>query len=327
MTAISYHDTVNDVQDPKCWGDVPFARREWFALLEAAGHKPLIAVAEADHGTACLPLEHGPNGLVSLTNWYAFTWTPGAADMAATGTFDALARVLGERTHRIDLTKLPDDPDWVGLLQGSFRKAGWFVLREECDTNHILPVNGRSFAEYIAARPGRVRTTLNRKARKVEVTLSTSFSSEDWAEYEDIYAESWKPDEGDATLLRRFAEAESGAGRYRFGIARAGGEAVAAQFWTVDGTAAYIHKLAHRESARPLSPGTTLTAALFEHVIDKDRVQLVDFGTGDDPYKRDWMEEVRIRWKLTCLRPESPRNWPAIAKAQLRKLVSRAPAG
>jgi CelD/BcsL family acetyltransferase involved in cellulose biosynthesis len=68
---------------------------------------------------------------------------------------------------------------------------------------------------------------------------------------------------------------------------------VAAQFWTVDGGTAWIHKLAHLDSAKPLSAGTTLSAALFAHVIDRDRVTWVDFGTGDDPYKRDWMEQVR----------------------------------
>ena len=95
--------------------------------------------------------------------------------------------------------------------------------------------------------------------------------------------------------------------------------------WTVDHGTAYIHKLAHLESAKPLSPGTTVTAALFEHVIDRDRVDWVDFGTGDDPYKRDWMELVRPRYRLSCWRSQDPRNWPAIGKAWLRKLVS--PAG
>ena len=28
-------------------------------------------------------------------------------------------------------------------------------------------------------------------------------------------------------------------------------------------------------------------------VIDVDHVDLIDFGTGNDGYKRDWMEEVR----------------------------------
>ena len=80
--------------------------------------------------------------------------------------------------------------------------------------------------------------------------------------------------------------------------------------------------MAHRESAKPLSPGTTLTAALMERVIDHDGVSLVDFGTGDDAYKRDWMEDARPRYRLECWRKGDPRNWPAIGKARLRKLVS-----
>ena len=212
-------------------------------------------------------------------------------------------------------------------MAGAFRKGWLGRLALSCDTNHILRVQSRNYTEYIADRPGRVRTTLKRKAKKVDVTLATEFSLEDWAAYEEVYADSWKPEEGDPAMLRRFAETESTAGRYRFGIARHEGEPVAAQFWTVDSGTAYIHKLAHRESAKPLSPGTTVTAALFAHVIDTDAVTTVDFGTGDDPYKRDWMEETRTRWRLTCLRPSSLRNWPPIAKAAMRKLVSRNLAG
>ena len=110
----------------------------------------------------------------------------------------------------------------------------------------------------------------------------------------------------------------------RMGLARHEGEVVAAQMWTVDHGTAYIHKLAHLESAKPLSAGTILTAALFEHVIDRDKVAWVDFGTGDDPYKRDWMEQVRPRSRLTCLRRGAVRNWPAIGKSLLHQLVSRA---
>jgi hypothetical protein len=35
------------------------------------------------------------------------------------------------------------------------------------------------------------------------------------------------------------------------------------------------------------------------------------------------MEQVRPRWRLTCLRPGDPRNWPTLAAALARKLVSR----
>jgi len=67
-----------------------------------------------------------------------------------------------------------------------------------------------------------------------------------------------------------------------------------------------------------------LSAALFRHVIDEDRVELVDFGTGDDPYKRDWMEEIRTRFRLDMLRPGWPGNWPVIVKRALRGLAGKA---
>ena len=323
MTAISYHDTVKDVQDPDCWGEGPFARREWFALLEEAGRKPLVAVGRVSDAVACLPFENTARGLETLSNWYAFTWAP-VCDEAA---LSAVAHDLRSKAHRIDCAKVPDENGYATRLEQAFDHAGWHVQRFATDTNHILHLNGRDYAAYLADRPGPLRTTLKRKAQKVDVRISQVFSADDWQSYETIYAESWKPEEGDPALLRAFAENESAAGRYRFGVASLDGEAVAAQFWTVDGGTAYIHKLAHRESAKAVSPGTTLTAALFEHVIDADGVQTVDFGTGDDPYKRDWMEEQRPRYQLTFLRRSDPRNWPAIAKHALRKLVRRDAAG
>src|SRR5690606_34695968 len=236
---------------------------------------------------------------------------------------DRLARDLKRRASRIELSKLPDEDGTASRLESSMRRAGWLVLRETCDSNHVLPVEGRSYAEYLAARPGPLRTTLKRKARKVSVEILTNFHNDAWTSYQAVYAQSWKPEEGDPELLRRFAEAEGSAGRLRLGLARHDGEVVAAQIWTVEDGTAYIHKLAHLERAKPLSAGTTLTAALFEHVIDRDEVSLVDFGTGNDPYKRDWMEQVRPRFRLTCWRRSDPRNWPAIGKAALRTLVSR----
>lgn len=322
MTAISYHNTIKDLQDLDWQAEGPFARLEWFRLLEQSGTAPVYAVArEGDEGVV-LPLCRRGTRLEALTNWYAFTWSDlRTSGMSGDAMFEQLPRDLAGHAARIDFAKVPDENGIADRLESAFRGAGWKVLRFATDINHILRVNGRSYADYLAERPGAVRTTLKRKASKVEVSLTTLFCAEDWADYEDIYADSWKPEEGDPALLRRFAEAESAAGRFRFGIARHDGTPVAAQFWTVDGGTAYIHKLAHRISSRPFSPGTVLTAALFEHVIDTDGVALIDFGTGDDPYKADWMEEVRTRFQLTCLRPWSPRNWPTLGKAALRKLV------
>ncbi|WP_340587536.1 GNAT family N-acetyltransferase [Erythrobacter alti] len=328
MTAISYHDTFNDLQDLDWQSEGPFARLAWFELLEERGATPSIALAKDGEEAVALPLHQTADGMDTLSNWYAFTWSY----LCTSGVDEAsllkqLARNLANRTSRVDFAKIAEEDGTVERLHHAFRAAGWLVLRSPCDSNHILRINSRKYADYLAGRPGKVRTTLKRKTKKLEVSLTKHFSADDWAAYEEIYANSWKPSEGDPELLRSFAEAESARGHFRFAIARHEGTPVAAQFWTVEDGVAYIHKLAHREDASALSPGTILTAALLEYVIDTDHVTLVDFGTGDDPYKAEWMEEVRTRWQLTCLRPANPRNWPTLGRAALRKLVSRPSAG
>lgn len=324
MAAISYHASLKDVQAQPLAANGPFARRDWFEKLEASQDRPLFAVAEDASGAVVLPLRRRGRRLESLLNWYGFTWRPLATPYGSSDSLMiALARGLRAKTSHIVFDRLPDEDGTARQLERAFSRAGWLVTREPCDTNHVLPVAGRSYAEYLASRRNQLRVNLKRKAKRVDVEITTSFDKDIWHSYEKIYAESWKPEEGDPALLRAFAESEGAAGRIRLAVARHEGEAVAAQFWTVEDGTAYIHKLAHRESAKYLSPGTTLTAALMEHVIDRDHVSLVDFGTGDDTYKRDWMDDARPRYRLECWRRGDPRNWPAIGKHRLRTLVSR----
>ena len=331
LIAIEYHDDLKEVQgDPALTAllaapqaGAPFDRIEWWCnLAETCDFVPLIAVArEGDH-RAVLPLVRAGRRIDALANWYNFHIRPLATTGAdAKALYTAMALDLVGEAPRITLAPLPDDDGETALLADCFRDAGWTVFRDVCDRNHILRIGERSFADYIASRPGTLRTTLKRKAGKVKVTIETAFNPDSWSAYEAVYAKSWKPHEGSPAFLRRFAEEEGAAGRLRLGIAYADGVPVAAQFWTVEHHTAFIHKLAHTEDSKPLSPGTTLSAALFEHVIDHDRVALVDFGTGDDGYKRDWMEEVRPRYRIEAFRPGWPGNWPALAKRALRRLA------
>ncbi|MEO7248521.1 MAG: GNAT family N-acetyltransferase [Novosphingobium sp.] len=334
MVSVEYHDDLNIVQgDPALRAllcpieaAAPFDRLAWWqAMAEECGFKPLIAVARDGDARAVLALMRVGRRIEALANWYTFrvrqVVTSGAK---AEPLLTALARDLKNEASHITLSPLPDELQEATQLAAAFRSAGWLVFREVCDTNHILPVAGRSFAEYMEVRPGPLRTTLKRKAGKVAVRVETAFSESSWKAYEQVYAQSWKPEEGSPAFLRRFAAEEGAAGRLRLGLAFAEEQPVAAQFWTVEGGTAFIHKLAHTESSKSLSPGTTLSGALFEHVIDHDKVSLVDFGTGDDGYKRDWMEAQRPRYRLDILRAESPGNWPTIARHALRRLAGKA---
>jgi Acetyltransferase (GNAT) domain len=336
LIAVYYHDRVNEVQGDHRLAQLlsaegaraPFDRAEWFALLtQYCGLKPVLAIASDGEARAVLPLQRitGRAGrLEALGNWYSFTVKPLLTkDALGPGLLRAVARDLKTHAWRITLAPVPDEDGSALLLQEAFRTAGWQVWRKQCDVNHVLEVRGRSYAEFLDGRPGQLRTTLKRKAGKADVKLHRTFNPGAWADYEAVYAASWKPEEGSPAFLRAFAEQEGKAGRLRLALAYAEGRPVAAQFWTVEGSTAFIHKLAHIEEAKPLSPGTTLSAALFEEVIDRDEIALVDFGTGDDPYKRDWMERIRPRYRLDCFNPRNPRAWPHITWATLRHLAGR----
>ena len=324
MIEARYHDSVNVLQ-ALCANaaTAPFDRAEWYALLAETGLTPLIAIAGDADNAAALALTEKAGRITPLRNWYSFTWRQLAPEGAAGNRLlEAIARQLKTRGHRVTLEPVPGEDGSAERLARAFRAAGWQVAVEACDTNHVLPVRGRSFAEYWDSRPGPLRTTLKRKGKKVTTEVLTRFDPAAWAEYEAIYAASWKPAEDQPAMLRAFAEAEGAAGRLRLGVARADGVAVAAQCWTVENGVAYIHKLAHLESHKQLSAGTTLSAALFAHVIDIDHVALVDFGTGDQSYKADWMEAARPRYRIDCLDIRQPAAWMPLAKRMLRGLRS-----
>ena len=207
MTAISYHHTVNDLQGLAFAGRGPFARLDWFGLLEKAAAKPLFALARNGNEAFALPLTATSDGLQGLTNWYAFTWSGLATGDLPPGMLAGLAKDLCERTSRVVLTKLPDEDGTASKLEAAFRDSGWLVIREVCDTNHVLPVSGRTFEEYLAARPGALRTTLKRKAKKVAVEIISEFQDQAWQSYEAV-SHGWRA--GWRTELNRVSGSRAG---------------------------------------------------------------------------------------------------------------------
>lgn len=332
MISVDYHDDLKEVQGDAVLAALlhapaaraPFDRLEWWqGLADYCDFLPLLAVVRDGRQRGVMPLLRRGRQIHCLANWYTFrvapVFTP-EADRVALLTRLAIS-LAGETPHLV-LAPLPDEEGETTMLATALRQSGWTTFVERCDLNHVLPVNGRSYAEYLAGRAGPLRTTLKRKADKVDVTIETAFNPESWNAYEAIYAQSWKGEEGSPDFLRRLAEQEGAAGRLRLAIARDNGRPVAGQFWTVEARTAYIHKLAHVEDAKALSPGTTLTAALLERVIDVDKVDLVDFGTGNDAYKRDWMELVRPRYRIEAFRAKWPGTWPAIARKVLHRVAA-----
>lgn len=311
----------------------PFDRAEWFDLLAAhgfAGEGRFDAYGNADEVSVWLPLRtEKPGDFAGLTCWYSFSIQPLYDGPKFPGMRGSALRRLFEnlrgRSSQLTLYPVADVDGLPGDLVHIMRQAGWWVVKQPAGDRHWLDLSDMDYDGWWASRPGALRSTVQRKAKKgiVDVQLLTEFDPGSWAAYEQIYAASWKPEEGNAALLRAFAESESARGTFRMGLARIDGLPVAAQFWTVEDGTAFIHKLAHVEDSLKASPGTLLSAALFRHVIEVDGVKQVDFGTGNDAYKRDWMNRHDPLWRIEAFNLSRVAAWGpafrAFARSRLRK--------
>lgn len=298
-----------------------FDRISWFRLVEAhcpPPGRPLVARARDGDRSAWLFLaEHGGRG-AAWRCWYSLRFgLVGDAQGA-----EPIARALRKRLHRLEIAPL-EHPE---TLASAFRAAGWAVFLGPATASWRIDTAGQDFEAYWAARPGKLRNTAQRKAKAagLDIEIHREFYEEGWAAYESVYAASWKPEEGSPAFLRALAEQEGAAGTLRLGIARKDGVPLAAQLWLVEDGTAWIHKLAYREESRSLSPGTVLSMALFRAALDEDRVERIDYGTGDEPYKRDWMGERSTLWRLEAYDPRSPRGLAGALRAGLSALVRRA---
>ncbi|MDB5698385.1 MAG: family N-acetyltransferase [Alphaproteobacteria bacterium] len=303
-----------------------FDRLAWFRLIER--HAPpagrLLALrASAAGAKAWMLLVLNGNRARAYANWYSLRYSAiGCHGAVGADAIGALAAAL--RRHRpaiggIELYPLAaSDP-----LPRTFRAAGWLTFTRPASVSWQIDTEGMDFDAYWATRSSRLRNTAKRKAKAaaLDIAIHRRFDAAAWADYERVYQASWKPAEGSAAFLRALAEQEGEAGTLRLGIAKRDGEAIAAQLWLVENEVATIHKLAYAEAARELSPGTVLSVEMFRHALDVDQVRCVDFGTGDDGYKADWMERSEPLLMMQAFNPSTIAGLAAAARAGASTLV------
>lgn len=300
-----------------------YGRLDWFRLIAAhcppAG-KPVVIRAETGGRRAWLFLSVDGSDARGLAAWYSLRFD--AVGNRESDVMTSIAAALRDGGIATVTLSPIEDPE---PLAAGFRDAGWIVEVEPDKANWRIETAGMDFDAYWASRPGQLRSTFKRKAKSagLEVEIHDRLSEAAWADYEAVYRASWKPEEGSFPFLRALAEQEGAAGALRLGIAKKDGVPVAAQLWLVEHGEATIHKLAYAESAKSLSPGTILGEAMFRHVLDRDRVRVIDYGTGDEPYKADWMGERRMLWRLTARNPRRLKGLAGALRAKASNLARR----
>ena len=298
-----------------------FERLTWYRLL--ADHCPppgRLLAARAGNGdhAAWLFLARDGRRARPYANWYSLRFGL-IGDLRRGPDIAAALRRLGLASVELAPVEDPAAP------AQAFRDAGWLVFAQPAAISWQAHTGGADFAAYWAKRPSRLRSSAERKAKSagLDIELHRAFDPAAWADYEEVYRSSWKPAEGSPQFLRALAEVEGAAGRLRLGIARREGRPLAAQLWLVEGGTATIHKLAYREDAKALSPGTVLSMAMFRAAIDGDRVERIDYGLGDEGYKADWMDERRLLWRVAAFEPRSLAGLAGAARAAASSLVRR----
>lgn len=292
----------------------------------------LACVVEGDCVLAILPLmKRTSESWSSLSNIYSSLYTLLLAQNNQQEILTCLAQGLSELPFKtLRLEPVAENDRNIQSLQRAMESFGFYCHRSFHFFNWIYRLQGQSFEDYMAARPGRVRNTLARKQRKLErehgydIRLFTGGNLQQvLADYNAIYRVSWKGHELFGgfieSLLRRLSEP----GWLRLAILYIEGQPVAAQLWFVVHGKASIFRLAYDEAWKSYSPGSILTSYLMQHVIETDNVEEIDFLMGNDRYKQEWMSECRKRCRLVCLNKHKPKGRVHLFAASLKDLLRR----
>lgn len=163
--------------------------------------------------------------------------------------------------------------------------------------------NITSLDDYWQRRPSKLKNTLKRKQdlinkdNKFNVRIVSKGNNEillqALIDYHQVYYHSWKRPEPKPSFIDCVCLYLWQNNALRLGLIYYDNQPIAAQIWFVHNQTAQIFKLAYHKEFTRYSPGTVLTAALLQHVISQDSVSEIDFLTGNDEYKKDWMTENR----------------------------------
>ena len=245
----------------------------------------------------------------SLANYYTPSWSPVLDSRYSDETIEAFVRALTQDRRMFavaDFRCLDPEAAYFRILQKSLSDHGFAVQTYFQFGNWYLQVGGRSYEEYLTGLSTVLRKNIPYQTRRLERTYRVEFALVTGLEgldkavndYETVYHSSWRDQEAYPGFIRGLVETAARMGSLRLGLLYADGIPVAAQLWLLHGKVASIYKIAYVEAFAKFSVGTVLTARMMRHAIDVEKVSTVDYLSGDDGYKKDWMSHRRERWGI-----------------------------
>ncbi|CCQ72977.1 GNAT family N-acetyltransferase [Magnetospira sp. QH-2] len=329
-----------------------FSSWTWYRCLIDEACAPgdgihFYAVADDNQDSRCLLLlpalsVTGGKDLVlrtvgSLTNVYTVLWEPLYADNLANpkAALDALVDHLCARESRwehMSFRAMEKDTPSFDWLVAALHRNGWAVQPYFQYANIYESITDPDSATYLSRRGSSIRKTLLRMERKAERSgayhhvMHTGPEGLDRAiaDYELIYAASWKQPEAKPDFMRSLIRAAAEEGSLRLGLVYWDDKPVAEQLSFVRGGRASMYKTAYDEDYKKQALGRLSLLHLMRHVIDEDHVHEVDFGIGAEPYKEEWLFQRRDLWGLAAYNPKTLRGALGAARHVLAPKIKKA---
>ncbi|THB75096.1 MAG: GNAT family N-acetyltransferase [Gammaproteobacteria bacterium] len=314
---------------------------EWYKeLLNYAlkpGASPIIICAEENNSTVILPLQiyykNEKKHLGALTTIYSHNFSPIIISNNSSNS-ELISHCIGYAIKNylpeiIDIE--PINPKGVlitPLIKGIkhhmvtdtyFRFGNW------------LHTDISSFDEYKNNLQTQLKNTINRRQKKLdkshvwELKVYTKIEeiAPAYQEFKYLYQLRWKKEEGNREFFDAIIMDLAEKGQLRLGILYIDNRPAAAQIWFNIGQRSSIFKLAFDESYKEFSPGTLLTYKMADYSINQDQATILDFLSGDDYYKKQWMSQRDEKWGIIAFNHRTAYGIFAATRHFGGKLVKR----
>lgn len=318
---------------------------DWLSNMAATalddGEEAIVYVASrspSDFVACPMKLNSRKGYAHSLSTFYSSAYAPVIASRSPEILFAALFRHLAqvERVATVILSPIDIESPAFGIMKRSLGSAGWNGIHDFfCFGNWSHNLDNKLYSSYLASRPSQLKNTVARRTRqflaedrgRLELVTGGNLLEGAIEQFTSVYNSSWKQKEPYPDFIPELLRMSSARGWLRLGIASYDNKPIASQVWLVWAGTAYIFKLAYHQDFRQLSPGTVLTAYMMQHVIESDCVSRIDYLSGDDDYKRDWMSTRGEKHGIAAYNSGTLRGAGSFlgrtAKAMFKRLGSR----
>lgn len=231
----------------------------------------------------------------------------------------------------LELEKIPEENNFFSMFIDAISSAPLRNISYPCKGDWYLDGITYSFSEYSKNLPRIHRKDTNRNKRHLkeagDLTFYVKRDPENLDKYLDLYSEvrkkSWKAEEKDSSFLREVTKLAAEKGWLRLAFLFFNGVPIACDKWIVWNKVGYAWDGVYDLEFSKYSPGKVLESEIIEYIIDQEKVSVIDFGEGDETYKKRWTPRRRERMGITVFNNNIKANILALLMIKILPFFQR----